>query len=114
MKNLEKLKQDYASAQSLKKQKELELNILNDYCWKMQMDLQKLKDDYRIYTIKSSFGEIGKVIREKDIDLTTLLDCYIPEVLFTKTWFKGTPKEYTNEYTRDCSVVAILKVEEIK
>ena len=111
MKNLEKLKQDYAFAQSIKKQKELELNILNDYCWKIQMDLQKLKDDYHIYTIKSSFGEIGKVIKEKDIDLK---DCYIPEVLFTKTWFEGTPKEYTNEYTRDCSVLEVLKIEEIK
>ena len=114
MKKLEKLKQDYAYAQSVKKQKELELNILNDYCFKLDLQLQDLKNDYRIYTIKSSFGEIGKVIREKHIDLATLLDCYIPEVLFTKTWFKGTPKEYTNEYTRDCSVVAILKVEEIK
>lgn len=111
MKKLEKLKQDYAYAQSVKKQKELELNILNDYCWKMQMDLQKLKDDYRIYTIKSSFGEIGKVIREKDIDLK---DCYIPEVSFSKKWFEGTPKEYINEYTRDCSVLEVLKIEEIK
>ena len=111
MKKLEKLKQDLEFAQSIKKQKELEFNILNDYCWKIQMDLQKLKDDYRIYTIKSSFGEIGKVICEKDIDLK---DCYIPEVLFTKTWFEGTPKEYTNEYTRDCSVLEVLKIEEIK
>ena len=111
MKKLEKLKQDYAYAQSVKKQKELELNILNDYCWKIQMDLQKLKDDYRIYTIKSSFGEIGKVIAEKD---TILKDCYVKEVSFTKTWFEGTPKEYTNEYTRDCSVLEVLKIEEIK
>ena len=111
MKKLEKLKQDYAYAQSIKKQKELELNILNDYCFKLDLQLQDLKNDYHIYTIKSSFGEIGKVIHKKDIDLK---DCYIPEVLFTKTWFEGTPKEYTNEYTRDCSVLEVLKIEEIK
>ena len=59
MKKLEKLKQDYAYAQCLKKQKELELNILNDYCFKLDLQLQDLKNNYRIYTIKSSFGEIG-------------------------------------------------------
>ena len=114
MKNLEKLKQDYAFAQSLKKQKELELNILNDYCFKLDLQLQDLKNNYRIYTIKTTLGEIGKVIREKDIDLTTLLDCYIPEVSFSKKWCEGTVHEYTNEYTRDCSVAEVLKIEEIK
>ena len=111
MKKLEKLKQDYAYAQSLKKQKELELNILNDYCFKLDLQLQDLKNDYRIYTIKTTLGEIGKVIAEKD---TILKDSYVKEASFSKKWCEGTVNEYTNEYTRDCSVAEVLKIEEIK
>ena len=55
MKKLEQLKHDYAFAQSLKKQKELELNILNDYCFKLDLQLQDLKNNYRIYTIKTNW-----------------------------------------------------------
>lgn len=113
MKKLEKLKQDYDYAQSLKKQKELELNILNDYCFKLDLQLQDLKNNYRIYTIKSSFGEIGKVIENKEFG-EGLKDHYVRGASFSKTWCEGTPKEYTNEYTRDCSVLEVLKIEEIK
>ena len=113
MKKLEKLKQDYAFAQSLKKQKELELNILNDYGWKIQMDLQKLKDDYRIYTIKTTLGEIGKVIESKEFG-EGLKNHYVRGASFSKTWCEGTVHEYTNEYIRDCSVLEVLKIEEIK
>ena len=111
MKKLEKLKQDYA--QSLKKQKELELNILNDYCFKLDLQLQDLKNNYRIYTIKSSFGEIGKVIENKEFG-EGLKDHYVRGASFSKTWCEGTVHEYTNEYTRDCSVLEVLKIEEIK
>jgi hypothetical protein len=113
MKKLEKLKQDYAHAQSIKKQKELELNILNDYCFKLDLQLQDLKNNYRIYTIKSSFGEIGKVIENKEFG-EGLKDHYVRGASFSKTWCEGTVHEYTNEYTRDCSVLEVLKIEEIK
>ena len=113
MKNLEKLKQDYAYAQSLKKQKELELNILNDYCFKLDLQLQYLKNDYRIYTIKTTLGEIGKVIESKEFG-EGLKDHYVCGASFSKTWCEGTVNEYTNEYTRDCSVLEVLKIEEIK
>lgn len=111
MKNLEKLKQDYACAQSLKKQKELELNILNDYCFKLDLKLQDLKNNSRIYTIRTTANEIGKVICEKDIDLK---NCYVREASFSKKMLENTINEYTNEYTRDCSVAEVLKIEEIK
>ena len=113
MKKLEKLKQDYAYAQSIKKQKELELNILNDYCFKLDLQLQDLKNNYRIYTIKSSFGEIGKVIESKEFG-EGLKNHYVRGASFSKTWCEGTVHEYTNEYTRDCSVLEVLKIEEIK
>ena len=109
MKKLEKLKKDYAYAQSIKKQKELELNILNDYCFK----LQDLKNNYRIYTIKTTLGEIGKVIESKEYG-EGLKDHYVRGASFSKTWCEGTANEYTNEYTRDCSVLEVLKIEEIK
>ena len=113
MKKLEKLKQDYAFAQSLKKQKELELNILNDYCFKLDLQLQDLKNDCRIYTIKTTLGEIGKVIENKEFG-EGLKDHYVRGASFSKTWCEGTVHEYTNEYTRDCSVLEVLKIEEIK
>ena len=113
MKKLEKLKQDYAFAQSLKKQKELELNILNDYCFKLDLQLQDLKNNYRIYTIKTTLGEIGKVIESKEFG-EGLKNHYVRGASFSKTWCEGTVHEYTNEYTRDCSVLEVLKIEEIK
>jgi hypothetical protein len=113
MKKLEKLKQDYDYAQSLKKQKELELNILNDYCFKLDLQLQDLKNNYRIYTIKTTLGEIGKVIESKEFG-EGLKNHYVRGASFSKTWCEGTVHEYTNEYTRDCSVLEVLKIEEIK
>ena len=113
MKKLEKLKQDYAYAQSLKKQKELELNILNDYCFKLDLQLQDLKNDYRIYTFKTTLGEIGKAIESKEYG-KGLKNHYVRGASFTKKWCEGTINEYTNEYTRDCSVAEVLKIEEIK
>ena len=113
MKKLEKLKQDYEFAQSLKKQKELELNILNDYCFKLDLELQDLKNDYHIYTIKTTLGEIGKVIESKEFG-EGLKDHYVRGASFSKIWCEGTVHEYTNEYTRDCSVLEVLKIEEIK
>lgn len=113
MKKLEKLKQDYAYAQSIKKQKELELNILNDYCYKLDLQLQDLKNNNRIYTIKTTLGEIGKVIESKEYG-EGLRDHYVRGASFLEIWCEGTVNEYTNEYTRDCSVLEVLKVEEIK
>ena len=113
MKKLEKLKQDYAFAQSIKKQKELELNILNDYCFKLDLQLQDLKNDYRIYTFKTTLGEIGKAIESKEHG-EGLKNHYVRGASFSKTWCEGTVNEYTNEYTRDCSVLEVLKIEEIK
>jgi hypothetical protein len=113
MKKLEKLKQDYDYAQSLKKQKELELNILNDYCFKLDLQLQDLKNNYRIYTIKTTLGEIGKVIESKEFG-EGLKNHYVRGASFSKTWCEGTVHEYTNEYIRDCSVLEVLKIEEIK
>lgn len=111
MKNLEKLKQNFAYAQSIKKEKELELNILNDYCFKLDLQLQDLKNNCYIYTIRTTANEIGKVICEKN---TELKDCYVKEASFSKKMLEDTINEYTNEYTRDCSVVEVIKIEEIK
>jgi hypothetical protein len=107
MKNLQNLKNERETVEKIRDSKAKELEILNKYLYEIDIEIQKIKDNCLIFTVASSFGEIGQVIREKDADL---IDCYVKGVFFKKDLGNGK----FNEYTRDASIVKVLSKEKIK
>ncbi len=107
MKNFQNLKNERETVEKIRDSKAKELEILNKYLWEIDMKIQDIKDDCLIFTVESSFGEIGQVIREKDTELT---DCYVRDVFFKKDLGNGK----FNEYTRDASIIKVISKEKIK
>jgi hypothetical protein len=107
MKNLQNLKNERECVEKIRDSKTKEVEILNKYLWDIDKKIQEIKDDCLIFTVASSFGEVGQVIREKDTKLT---DCYVRDVFFRKDLGNGK----FNEYTRDASIVKVLSKEKIK
>jgi hypothetical protein len=107
MKNLEILKTERETVANIRDSKAKELEILNNYLYEIDLKIQNIKNDCLIFNVKSSFGEIGQVICEKDTELT---DCYVRDVFFKKDLGNGK----FNEYTRDASIVKVLSKEKIK
>lgn len=107
MKNLQNLKNERETVATIRDSKAKELEILNKYLFEIDLKIQKIKDDCLIFNVKSSFGEIGQVILEKD---TNLIDCYVRDVFFRKDLGNGK----FNEYTRDASIEKVLSKEKIK
>jgi hypothetical protein len=107
MKNLQHLKNERECVEKIRDSKAKELEILNNYLYEIDLKIQNIKNDCLIFNVKSSFGEIGQVIREKDTELT---DCYVRDVFFRKDLGNGK----FNEYTRDASIKKVLSKEKIK
>jgi hypothetical protein len=107
MKNFQNLKNERETVEKIRDSKAKELEILNKYLYEIDLKIQNIKDDCLIFTVESSFGEIGQVIREKNTDLT---DCYVRDVFFRKDLGNG----QFNEYTRDASILKVLNKEKIK
>lgn len=107
MKKLQKLKTELETVQKIKESKEVEIRIFRDYIHQVETKIQEIKNDCLLFTVESTFGEIGQVICEKDTDLT---ECYVRDVFFRKDLGNGK----FNEYTRDASIIKVLSKEKIK